>query len=166
MQKQQKQLLIWLETTLLIKVTKVSRPSPQNRSEKVKSETGNIGFNWEISRKIHISPNYWWPMIILIIWWWNIKMTRFLDNTPNQPIRITPIVKLNLKLKRESRVYVVTVMQMYLLRELHQRKMMTIKRQYLKILLHLLIAKAKYTIHIAFLGSHPLPSIFSVPLSC
>ena len=93
-------------------------------------------------------------------------MTRFLDNTPNQPIRITPIVKLNLKLKRESRVYVVTVMQMYLLRELHQRKMMTIKRQYLKILLHLLIAKAKYTIHIAFLGSHPLPSIFSVPLSC
>ena len=56
-------------------------------------------------------------------------MTRFLDNTPNQPIRITPIVKLNLKLKRESRVYVVTVMQMYLLRELHQRKMMTIKRQ-------------------------------------
>ena len=63
--------------------------------------------------------------------------------------RIPLIVNLNLKLQGKSQVHAIALMQIYLLKELHQPQIrqpqtqpqiMTIKKSFLKIALHFLIA--------------------------
>ena len=69
--KQQKQQVIWLIINFW-KVRKVSKPSPQDSSETVESETENTGFGYRnTKRKIYISRKktkiYWWCKINIIV---------------------------------------------------------------------------------------------------